>query len=139
MTLMRNIGVVIGALIIAVVLILIVQQINLLLFPLPEWVDVNNSEHLAQIMASLPLAALLMVEFSYIFGSLGAGLFIAKLAKEKKLIFVLIVGGLLTLAGFANLASVAHPLWFAILTSITYLPFTWIGSRIVRNQQIKNE
>lgn len=70
-----------------------------------------------------------MLELSYFVGSLGAGILIAIFVKRGRLIYVLIVGGLLTIAGFFNLASVPHPLWLAIVTSLTYLPVAYLGSR----------
>ena len=132
MNILKQIGIVIAALAAAMVLIMLVQQLNLLLFPLPDWVDTNNPEHLSELMSTLPLPALLMVELSYVLGSLAAGLLLAFLTKGKCLWQVLVVGGLLTLAGFANLASVQHPLWLAVLTTVTYVPVTYLGSRLLR-------
>ncbi len=132
MKLLKNTGIIFLAVVVAVLLIMLTQQINLLLFPLPDWVDVNNPEHLAEVMTGLPVAALLMVELSYIVGSLGAGMLLAKLMGDKCLVHVVIVGVLLTLAGLVNLMSVPHPLWLAIVTTVTYLPMTYAGSRLSR-------
>ena len=35
--------------------------------------------------------------------------------------------GLLTLAGFANLAAIPHPAWFAFVSTVTYLPCALLG------------
>jgi hypothetical protein len=38
------------------------------------------------------------------------------------------VGALLTLAGFANLAAIPHPLWFGVLSTLTYVPCAVLGA-----------
>jgi hypothetical protein len=119
------------SLVIAIVLIMLVQFINLQLFPLPDWVDTNNPDHLAGLMASLPIAALLMVELSYILGSFGAGLVLGKLIRGKRLTIVLIAGGLLTIAGIINLLSVPHPWWLAGLSTLTYIPMVYLGNKVM--------
>lgn len=131
MYMLKNIGFTVLSIVVAVVVIMVVQQINLILFPLPEWVDANNPEHLTQIMANLPLGALLMVELSYLLGSLAAGFVLAKATKRHSLKLILVVGGVLTLAGIANLLAIPHPAWLAILTTVTYIPAVWFASRVV--------
>lgn len=42
-----------------------------------------------------------------------------------------IVGAAFTLAGFANLASLPHPLWFAVLSTVTYVPAALAGVWVV--------
>lgn len=138
MHVLRNIGFTVLSILVAVVVIMVVQQINLALFPLPEWVDVNNPEHLTQIMANLPLGALLMVELSYLLGSLAAGVVLAKTTKRHSLKLILVVGAVLTLAGMANLLAVPHPVWLAILTTVTYIPAVWFASRVVNRNTNTN-
>lgn len=126
----KNIGFAILSLVVAFIVIMVVQQINLLLYPLPEWVDVNNPDHLSQIMASLPLGALCMVALSYLLGSLAAGFILCKTLKRHSIKLILTLGGILTAAGIANLIAIPHPIWFAIITTITYIPAVWVGSFI---------
>ena len=111
------------------VIISLVQSLGHVLYPFPGALDPNDPEALAQVIAQAPLGALLMVEMAYILGCAFAGALVTRLAPGFGLRLPLIVGALFTLAGFMNMAAIPHPLWFAVLTTVTYLPMTVIGAK----------
>jgi hypothetical protein len=49
---------------------------------------------------------------------------------DRAIVLAAVVGGLLTLAGFANLAAIPHPLWFGVLSTLTYVPCALLGAAI---------
>ncbi|MEY3214296.1 MAG: hypothetical protein RIT28_4777 [Pseudomonadota bacterium] len=117
------------AVVLGSVLIGIVQSVGHGLFPLSGALDPNDPEAMAKIIGSAPLGALLMVELAYVVGCAFAGAVVVRLAPGFGLRLPVIVGALFTLAGFLNLAAIPHPLWFAVLTTVTYLPMSLLGAK----------
>ena len=120
-----------GAILAGAVVMILIQQINLMLFPLPSWVDTNNSEHLAQVMVNLPITALLMVELSYILGCITAGALLSLFLRNHLAVSVWVIGSIYTVMGLINLLMVPHPIWLAVLSSVTYIPMVWLGAKIL--------
>jgi hypothetical protein len=117
------------AVVIGSVLISLVQSLGHALFPFPGELDLNDPEALAKVIAEAPLGALLMVELGYVVGCFAAGAVVVRLAPGFGLRLPVIVGALFTLAGFMNMAAIPHPLWFAALTTLTYLPMSLLGAK----------
>ena len=124
----RTIGAAAAGLAAGVVLIMAVQALGVLLYPLPADVDPADPEALARVVRDAPAGALLMVELSYAAGSLGAGVTVGLLAARRALLLAGGIGVLLTAAGFANLAAIPHPAWFAVVSTVTYLPCALLGA-----------
>ncbi len=113
---------------VSVLLIMAVQALSIRLYPPPTGVDFADPEALARLMDQLPIGSLLMVELSYIAGSLGGGIAVSLVMRNREYRLAAIVGALLTVAGFANLAAIPHPTWFAVVTTITYIPCSLLGA-----------
>jgi hypothetical protein len=109
---------------------MLVETLKLKLYPPPPGIDYDDPEQLAEMMRSMPIGALLMVELAYVLGSLTGGFVSAKIAETRASAVALGVGGVLTLAGFATLAMAPHPIWFAILSTLTYMPLAWLGAKL---------
>ena len=122
---------VVAGLFVSVALITAVQAISVRLFPMPPGTDPNDPAALARFMQQLPLGALLLVALSYAVGSLGGGIGVGLVARQATYGLAAAVGGLLTIAGFMNLAAIPHPTWFAVVTTLTYVPCTLLGARAV--------
>ncbi len=101
------------------------------LFPPPPGFDFNDPDALAKLLAVIPLGALLVVELSYALAGLAAGVVVGAIARWKPMVIASIVGVLFTMAGFANLASLPHPMWFAVLSTVTYVPAALAGASAV--------
>ena len=124
----RRIGAVVAGLAGSVALIMAVQAVGTWLYPPPPGTDFTDPEAVAALMAQIPLGALLMVELSYAAGSLGGGVIVRLVSPDRTTVLAVVVGGLLTLAGFANLAAIPHPLWFGVLSTVTYVPCAVLGA-----------
>ena len=127
----RRVGAVVAALFGSVVLIMAVQAVGAWLYPPPPGTDFADPEAVAALMAQIPLGALLMVELSYAAGSLAGGAIVRLVTADRATVLAAVVGGLLTLAGFANLAAIPHPLWFGVLSTVTYVPCAVLGAAAV--------
>ena len=124
----RRIGAVVAGLFGSVVLIMAVQAVGTWLYPPPPGTDFTDPEAVAALMAQIPLGALLMVELSYVVGSLGGGVIVRLVSADRPAVQAVVLGGLLTLAGFANLVAIPHPLWFGVLSTVTYVPCAMLGA-----------
>ncbi len=124
----RRIGAVVAGLFGSVVLIMAVQAVGTWLYPPPPGTDFTDPEAVAALMAQIPLGALLMVEASYAVGSLAGGAIVWLVSPDRATRLAVVLGGLLTLAGFANLAAIPHPLWFGVLSTATYVPCAVLGA-----------
>jgi len=114
----RRIGSVVAGLIVVVLIILAVQAVSGALYPAPPDLDFTDREAAAAHVWQLPNGALLIVALSYLLGSLAAGV-------------------VLTLAGFMNLAAIPQSVWFAVLTTVTYVPGAWLGVRLARGRHAR--
>ena len=112
------------------VLISLIQTVDHLIFPPPAGLDPKNPDDVAAIVAQAPFLAMLGVEISYAAGSFLGGATIGKIASHRAVALALGLGALLTVGNVVNLATIPHPLWMAILTTITFVPLTWLGARL---------
>lgn len=127
----RNSLAVVGGLAAGSVVIMLVQALNGVLFPPPPGFDPADPEQLAELMRQIPLGALLMVELSYVLGSLCAGMVVAKVGASRQMLLAFIVAIVLTLGGVANLVMIPHPLWFAIVSTLSYVPMALLGAYLL--------
>ena len=127
----RRVGAVVAALAVSIVVISIVQAVSGWMYPPPPGLDLTDPEALRAFAEQLPIGALLMVELSYLLGSLMGGVTVGILGRDHMNGLAVAVGGALTGAGFVNLAAIPHPLWFVVLSTLTYVPCVFAGVWIV--------
>jgi hypothetical protein len=130
MVIVRNILAVIAGFVVGSALISAVQYLNYQLNPPPPGLDPSKAEDIVKMMEGVTVPVLLMVEFSYLLGSLGAGFVSGKVAASRWKLWALVLGTAFTIANFVNMAQIPHPLWFAVLTTVTFLPLAWLGARL---------
>ena len=128
---LRNVLAVLAALVTANVLIFTGEAINGLIYPFPEGFDFNDAAAVKAMVAAMPLGAYAGIELSYVAGAAGAGAVIGKLASSRHLWLAGGVGAASTLANFANMAMIPHPAWFAVLTTVTFIPVAVLVARAV--------
>lgn len=108
----------------ASLLIALIQAIGHKMYPVP---DPSNKIAFKNAIKNLPLGAFFMVEAAYIVGSFTGGYVTAWVAATHEEQLSIGLGGMLTVFGFINLFTIPHPLWFAVLTTCTYVPACWTG------------
>ncbi len=126
----RTVLALVAGLAVSFVVISGIQYVDHLIFPPPAGLDPTNPDDVAAIVAQAPFLAMLGVEISYAAGSFLGGATIGKIAPRRAVVLALGLGALLTVGNVVNLATIPHPLWMAILTTITFLPLTWLGARL---------
>lgn len=107
----------------------VLEMLGHSLFPMPANVNYKDKEQLKRVIKKLPLGAFLMVELAYVVGSLAGGFVVARFASTRHIELACGLGFLLTLFGFQNLLAIPHPRWFAVLSTVTYIPLTYAGAK----------
>jgi len=108
------------------------QMLGHTLFPVPIEINPNDTESIRINMDLIPTASLIMVIVAHSLGQLG-GLLTAKLIDTSTKYPIYIIAGFLMLGTVANLASIPHPVWFAIVDVLAMiliaLPFVLTKSK----------
>ena len=131
MTLLKNIGAVVLGLVVGNLLNFALLQVNLQIFPLPEGVDLSDTEALGAAIREMPGAAWILVFAAHLGQALVGGWIAARLGASHHRLLALIVGGLSMLAGIANAMSLGLPLW-AWIEMPLYLVAAYLGGRAAR-------
>jgi len=111
-------------------LIFAVQSLNMIFFPFPDDVDLQNREEMVAYVESLPIAALCVVLASYVIGSFCSAWTAAKLGKSHQLILGLSMGVFYQLAGIWNFVAIPTPLWMWIAGFFVFIPPAYLGARL---------
>jgi hypothetical protein len=126
----RKILAVIGGVVLGGIVVFVVEWVSSLIYPPPAGLDMTDKEAMKAYVATLPIGALLFVLLAYVLGSLSGGWLAAKIARDSKIRLSLIAGGVLLLFGIINLVTIPHPLWFAVLTVLVFLPAAYFGGKL---------
>ncbi|GGK70785.1 hypothetical protein ACD591_04330 [Rufibacter glacialis] len=126
----RSILSVVGGAAIGVFTISLVQYMSHQLYPVPAHLNPNQGQAVASALENAPTAALLLVLFGFALGSFLAGMVAARYAHTRKVLHALLAGLLLMVAGIANLLALPHPLWFAVVSLLLYLPMAYFGGNM---------
>lgn len=122
---LQNVLAFVAGAVISCLLIMVIEAIGHKLYPVV--LDTSDRKGLKIAIDSLPFAAFFFVELAYLAGSFAGGYTIGTLAARKDISISLGLGLMLTGFGVQNMNMIPHPLWFAILTTATYIPFSMFG------------
>ena len=107
----RRILAVIAGLAVAFLVIVFVEVILHVMYPLPEGADPHDAASMKAAMASLPVGALAGVVIGWVLGSLVGSFTAAKIARSGGLLPGLGVGIILLAASVLNMVALPHPVW----------------------------
>jgi hypothetical protein len=126
----RNVLSIFAGTFVAIILIALVQAVAHSMYPPPPGFDFNDPAALAELMATAPLGALLLVILSYALGTFAGSALAARLsAPDGPIRQGLFVGALMLIAGVMNLKAIPHPLWFWIACIAVFLWTGWFGAQ----------
>lgn len=112
---LKLVGAIAAGVIAAFVTIVAVELLGRQAYPTGE-VDLRDSEAVAEMIASMPTGALLVVAFSWFLGALTGGSVAAVLSGRWRAAWA--VGALVALAAVANILMYPHPEWMQVLAVI---------------------
>jgi hypothetical protein len=128
----RSIIAILAGIILAMVTITVVQMLGHQIYESPAGLDLNDKAAIAAYMEKMPIGAMLMVLLAYMAGAFLGGLLAARLAPRKPILHAMIIGGVLLIAGIANFIMLPHPVWFFIVSVISYFLFAYLGGLVGR-------
>jgi MFS family permease len=120
-------GVVVGV-VVAWVTIMLAEFASAPLHPMPAGFDMHDPASVAAFVATLPIAALLLVLAGWVLGALVGGHVAARLARKPRP--ALVVGIVIVVGVIANAAMIPHPLWMTIAGVLLPVPAAWLGARL---------
>ena len=126
---LRNIGAVIAGLVAGMVVNLVLVQANTLVFPLPDGVNMTDTEQMRDAIAGLPASAWILVFVAHLGQAFVGGWLAARLGASHPMVLAMIVGVLSLGAGVANTLMLSAPAWTWIEMPL-YLVAAWLAGRI---------
>ena len=122
---------VIAGLLAACIIMMLLEYLNSLIYPLPEGIDIYNPAVIKAFTASLPWTAYILVLFGWILGAFKAGCVTTYLSKERAYKLSFLVGIILTILGIINNILIGHNMFFNIIGLPMFILFTYLGHKYV--------
>jgi len=116
--------------IVAVVFIIAIEALGHSVYPVPEGLDITDTEAMQAYVTGLPIGALLFVMGAWLVATLAGGLLACFIARETPLVYSAVVGGLVLLGTIINLMSVPHPSWFSITSVLAIIAMIFVTGRL---------
>jgi len=120
-------GVVVGV-VVAWLTIMLAEFASAPLHPMPAGFDMHDPASVAAFVATLPVAALLLVLAGWVLGALVGSHVAARIARKP--LPALAVGMVIVVGVIANAVMIPHPTWMTIAGVLLPVPAAWLGARL---------
>lgn len=125
----RNILAVFAGLVIGMALNMIIISANLILFPMPEGLEMSDQEGFQAWTATLPESSFILPIVAHMAQAFGGGWVAARLCASTPMGAALVVGVLSLAGGIYNALSLEIPTWMWLEMPF-YLILAWAAARI---------
>ncbi len=126
----RNIGATVAGLVAGMSLNMALIMLNSkVLFPMPEGMDMYDTEAMNAYIATLPTAAFFVVLAAHLGQSFGGGWVAARLSASHPMRLAGIIGVLSLVGGILNMMSIRGPTWMMIELPL-YIAVAWGAGRL---------
>ena len=112
---------------IAALIVFLAQELNLMLYPLPQGLDSNDAAALRSHIATLPLGAFLMLMGGWVVATFVGAVVASRIGTAKAWIYPVVVGGFMLSATIANLIAIPHPHWFSAVALLAIAASAWLA------------
>lgn len=126
---LRTVGAIVAGLVVGMVVNLAIIQLNTLFFPLPDGVDLADTEQMREFVQRQPAAAWILVFVAHIGQAFVGGWVAARLSASRLMRQAMIVGLLSLAAGIANAMMLSAPAWTWVEMPF-YPAAAWLAGRI---------
>ena len=128
----RSALVLLGGVVVAVLVVVLMDTLVGMMYPLPEGTDINDRAAMARIVAGMPTSAFALLLAGWVLAA-GAGAYLAaRLATRSRVLHGMIVAVFVLIATVANLAAIPHPGWLWPAAIILIPAAGWLATRLVR-------
>ena len=131
----KNILIVIGAIIAGSVVVFGIESISHIMFPPPSDLQLDDMDSLKRYMPQAPAGSLALLILAHAAGALISGWIIGRFAHGDKRWVAMLTGVVWTFFGLINLVMIPHPIWFTIADICVYLPMTVLGVKLAAMQK----
>lgn len=126
---LRNIGAVVAGMVVGMALNMALIMLNLVFFPMPEGVSMQDQEGFSAWAATLPDSAFILPMVAHLAQAFFGGWLAARLCASNPKVLAMIVGFLSLGGGIANALSMEIPTWMWIEMPF-YLVLAWVAGNI---------
>ncbi|MEO6103543.1 MAG: hypothetical protein ABIP44_07895 [Pseudoxanthomonas sp.] len=119
-------------LVVAFITIMLVEFASHQAYPPPPDLDPMITEDMVQIMASMPLGAMLLVALAWLIGAFDGGLVAAMVAGRNRPRIAAVVPALMVMAGVLGMIVTMpqHPLWMSVVGLLLPIPMALAGAAL---------
>jgi hypothetical protein len=108
----RRLLAVIAGIAVAVLLVMLIQNLGHKLYPPPVDLDLNDQAFMKEYVANLPWGPLAFVIASYVIATLAGGWVAVVIAVERPLLYTAIVAAFVLAGVISTVLTIPHPTWF---------------------------
>jgi hypothetical protein len=127
---LRNVGAVLAGLLVGMGVNMALIMLNgMVLFPMPDGMDMNDPEQMNAYVATLPTVAFFVVLAAHLGQSFVGAWIAARLGASRPMVLAMIVGLVSLAGGIINMMTIKGPAWFAIELPL-YLVVAWVAGRL---------
>lgn len=128
---MKRVLPVLAGVLTGMLIIFVIETLGHMVYPIEMNLETATPEAKAAFLKNIPPAAIAIVIIAWALGAMAAGIVSTLVSKENSSNPALKSGGILLGFGIINMIMVPHPIWFWIAGILVYLPFAWLGYKIV--------
>ena len=101
-----------------------------IVYPPPPGLNFTDKAAIAAYAAQTPTVVFVLILINYMVCALLSGVIATLVSGRKSVMPALIAGAIITLGGIFNVMMIPHPMWFAILSVLVYIPSAWLGYKL---------
>ncbi len=135
---LRNIAGAIIGIAVAVLTVMFVEWISHSLFPLPDGLEITDTEALNAHLGSLPLKAFLLLLAGNLIATFDGVLSACLIGRTRPFFYALLIGMLMIAATASNLLMFRHPDWYSAAVLIGIVLSAWLATIIARKMRAKD-
>jgi hypothetical protein len=136
---LRNILSAFLGLITGIFIILSLEVLSHIIYPMPTGLNINDPEALVIYTSSAPVVVFVLLIISYATSALVGGLVAAAVAIKNKMSQAVTVGGILMGLGAYNLFMIPHPIWTIIISIFLFIPCSYLGGYLGIKMSIRRK
>jgi hypothetical protein len=129
-SILRAILAVVAGVVVGFAVVMAIEMLSTVIFPLPEGVDPMDESAMREIMADIPTGAMVLVLAAWLLGTLAGVATAIRLHPARARWPGLVVAGLLAAATVANLLMLPHPVWMAVAAPAALIAGLLLGLRV---------
>jgi hypothetical protein len=121
---------VVAGVVVGFAVVMAVEMLSTMAFPLPEGVDPMDEAAMREVMEDIPAGAMAMVVLAWFLGTIAGVVTAIRLHPMRERWPSYVVAGLLAAATVANLVMLPHPLWMVVAAPLALVAGLMLGLRL---------